>query len=386
MSKQNPQTEIGIGICGFGAMGKTHAYAVSVLPYFYSSLPFRASVRGVCTAHAEKTREICAQYRFPIAAEEEAVLLQDPSIRVIDICTPNRFHFETAMRAMRAGKHVLCEKPLCATAKEAQELSDFAKSHNLICGTVFNNRFLAPVLRARELIRDGAIGRLLSFDFSYLHNSALDRTRTVGWKQTASDAGGVLMDLCPHIFDLCVTLCGDIISLGAVSQIGVPTHLYPDGTLFYTDAEEAVYLTATLACGAIGTLRASKLCVGENDGLTFAIYGTDGALKFDLMDSSWLYYYDARKAGSALGGNAGFTRIECVGRYPAPSGSFPSPKAPNGWLRGHIGALHAYLCAVADNTPTSPSFADGAYVACLIDAAKESIKTGCAVSVPSRIR
>ncbi len=373
--------ELRIGLCGFGAMGKTHAFAVSALPYYYSPLPFKATVHGLCTAHPERTRTFCDTYGIPVAAEHEDELIADPSVDIIDICTPNPFHYETALRAMHAGKHVLCEKPLCATAAQAQELAAVAKERGLICGTVFNNRFLAPVLRAQQLVCEGTLGRLLSFRFDYLHNSCLDPTRKVGWKQTAAAAGGTLMDLGPHILDLCTCLCGSISSLFAVGQIGIPTHENPDGTVFHTDADESVYMTLTMQNGATGMLCASKLCIGENDGLTFALYGTEGALKFDLMEPSWLYFYNKNALHAPIGGNAGFTRIECVGRYPAPGGIFPSPKAPDGWLRGHIGSMYAYLSAVACGTPFTPSFADGAYVQKLIDAAATSMREGRTVSL-----
>ena len=94
------------------------------------------------------------------------------------------------------------------------------------------------------------------------------------------------------------------------------------------------------------------------------------------MQPNFLYFYDAAQKPSTLGGNTGYTAIECVGRYPEPGGSFPSPKAPSGWLRGHVGGMYAFLHAVATNTPSSPTFRDGAYVQKVMEAAYRSDRTG----------
>ncbi|MBR6727420.1 MAG: Gfo/Idh/MocA family oxidoreductase, partial [Clostridia bacterium] len=104
--------EIRIGLLGFGFMGKTHAFAVSNLPYFCGDLPFRASIRGVCTRSMEKSKAVAEEFGFPVAVDCEDDLINDPEIDVIDICTPNILHADTVRRALAAGKHIYCEKPL----------------------------------------------------------------------------------------------------------------------------------------------------------------------------------------------------------------------------------------------------------------------------------
>ena len=361
-----------IGLIGFGFMGKTHLWAIKNLPFFYD-LPFTAEVSTVCASaqHPEKSAEISRAYGIPRYADEAAII-NDPQIDVIDICTPNPCHFETAKAALRAGKHILCEKPLTVTAAEGFELAQLAQASGLTCGTVFNNRYLAPVMRAKQLIDEGRLGHILSFDFSYKHNSCIDPDRRVGWKQTAEAGGGTLFDLGPHVIDLCHFLCGRITTVIAKSQIAFPTHLKSDGSLWETNADEAFYMICSLENGAVGNITVSKLTQGANDELTFSINGTKGSLAFSLMDPNYLQFYDATAEGSPIGGVRGYTRIECVGRYPAPATSFPPPKAPVGWLRGHIGAMAAYLSAVNQNRPTSPSFDDGAYVQAVMEAAQKS--------------
>lgn len=275
---------------------------------------------------------------------------------------------------------MLCEKPLTASAEESRELAQLAASTGLTCGVVFNNRFLSPVLRARQLVEEGRLGRILSFDFAYRHNSCIDPERTVGWKQRATCGGGTLADLGPHVIDLCRLLCGEIVSVMGKSQIAFPTHRVPEGE-WLTDADEAFYLTATTASGAVGQITVSKLTQGANDELTFSVYGTEGAVRFDLMQPNYLYVYVNDAAGAPLGGLRGFTRVECVGRFDAPALPFPSPKAPVGWLRGHIGSMEHYLSAVYAHRSADPSFADGAAVDRIIAAARRSDAEGREVPV-----
>ena len=277
---------IRVGLCGFGFMGKTHLYALSNLPYFYD-LPYRAEVIGVCTAHRETADAAAEAFGIRRVYACEADMIADGDIDVIDICTPNPCHFTTARAAITAGKHVLCEKPLTASAEESRELAQLAASTGLTCGVVFNNRFLSPVLRARQLAEEGRLGRILSFDFAYRHNSCIDPERTVGWKQRATCGGGTLADLGPHVIDLCRLLCGEIVSVMGKSQIAFPTHRVPEGE-WLTDADEAFYLTATTASGAVGQITVSKLTQGANDELTFSVYGTEGAVRFDLMQPNYL--------------------------------------------------------------------------------------------------
>ena len=145
-----------------------------------------------------------------------------------------------------------------------------------------------------------------------------------------------------------------------------------DGREWRTNADEAFYLTAELECGAVGTIEANKLAFGTNDDLSFEIYGDAGAVRFSLMQPNYIGFYDGRKPGGDLGGERGFTMIECVGRYPAPCGIFPGVKAPTGWLTGHVGSMHAFLSSVRDGKPAAPSFADGAAVQHIMECAQRS--------------
>lgn len=358
-------------------MGKTHAFCVDNLKYYYDGLPFEVKISGVCTTSMEKSRAVAERYGLGKPCDCEDDLIYDPEINVIDVCTPNIYHFETVKKALLAGKHIYCEKPLCVTASEAKELARLAREKGLFCGMVFNNRHIPPALKAKELVEQGKIGRVLSFDVKYLHNSCADLTRNAGWKQNRDICGGgVLFDLGSHAIDMVYNLCGEFESVYGVPQIAYPVRRGADGGEWETNADEAFYMICRLKSGAVGNITVSKLVNGANDDLTVEIYGERGSLRFSVMQPNFLYFYDVTEKGGALGGERGYKAIETVGRYPAPGGLFPAPKAPTDWIRGHAHSIYSFFDALYEGRNPSPDFDDGAHVQAVMEAAYASAESG----------
>lgn len=365
--------EIRIGLLGFGAMGKTHLYAVNNLPFYYKDLPFSARVTKLVTAHRESAQKAASLYAIPAVAENEEEIINDPQIDVIDICTPNIYHYDTVCRALRAGKHVYCEKPLAVTHAQATEMAELAKKSGKTAQIVFNNRFMGAAMRARQLLAEGRLGRIISFRGEYLHTSAIFADKPIGWKQDREVCGGgVLFDLGSHVIDMIYYLCGRFESVVGASQIAFQNRVGMDGQPWKTNADEAFYVLARLECGAMGTIEVSKVAAGSNDDLNIEIRGEKGALRFSLMDPNFLYFYDGTREDGVLGGERGFQAIECVGRYPAPGGVFPGMRAPVGWLRGHVGSMYSFLASVAEGREATPSFDDGAHVQWVMEQAYQN--------------
>lgn len=360
--------KLNIGLLGAGNMGRTHAYALNSMKYFYHLTDFEPVLAGVCTRHIESARRFAQEYGIGRACDCEDELINDPSIDIIDVSTPNVFHYDTLKKAIAAGKHIYCEKPLCVTGAQAEEVAALAKEAGVTAQIVFNVRHMLPMQRARQLIEAGRLGRILSFRAVYLHSSCTDLTRSAGWKQDSTVCGGgVLFDLGSHVIDLVSYLCGPFASVTSRAQIAYPLRRGMDGAEWCTNADEAFYMLASLACGAMGTIEVSKITLGTNDDLRIEINGETGALRFDLMEPNWLWFYDGSRLPGAdhnhdAGGEIGWTRIECVGRYPEPGYALCGVKAPIGWLRGHVTSYYSFLRAVCDGTPAVPSFDDAAQV------------------------
>ena len=337
----------------------------------------------ICSRDKEKGEKVKNDWGFLYSETDTAKILANKEIDVIDICTPNIEHFDVIIKALGAGKNIYCEKPLVISGEQAAQVIEKAESvkdRENICAVVFHNRFSPAVLRAKQLIDEGRLGRIISFNCQYLHNSNIDLNKNAGWKQNADiGGGGVLFDLGSHAVDLVRFLCGgNFSSVSGTSQIFFPVRKGMDGKEWRTNADEAFYMTVKSDGGAVGTITASKLATGANSDLSIEIYGEKGALKYSLMQPNYLEFYDNTKPDGDFGGEKGFTKIECVQRYQKPGNVFPGPKSPIGWLRLHMHCYYLYLDSVYNNKLSDllPSFYDGAAVQNIMEKAYLSDKTG----------
>ena len=376
---------IHVGLIGYGAMGKAHSYAYRNLPLYYDNLPFRVNLAAVCSGHLATAERARDDLGYGYATDDYMRIIEDPAIEVVNICTPNNLHYDMLMAALAAGKHIYCDKPMvtndqeaAAVVKAAQAASAAGKTHQV----AFNNRFLTATLRARQLIDEGRIGRILSFRAEYLHAGSVDPHRPIGWKlDQAIGGGGVLFDLGSHVLDLMYFLMGEYAQVFAKNTIAYPMRPNSKGEMVPIRAEDTTLMLVEMKNGATGVIEATKVATGANDELRFEIHGDCGALRFNLMDPNWLEFYDNNLPEQTLGGERGYKKIECVQRYEKPGGGFPAPKASIGWIRSHVHCLYRFLDCVDRGQPASPSLLEGAYIQHVMTCAYESAATSRWISV-----
>ncbi|HBN83132.1 MAG TPA: hypothetical protein DDZ89_04750, partial [Clostridiales bacterium] len=228
-------------------------------------------------------------------------------------------------------------------------------------------------LKAKELIQEGRLGNILTFRACYLHSGSVDPVKPIGWKQDKYiGGGGVLLDLGSHVLDMIYYLLGEYRSVMAKTQVLYPKRPDKKGVWLDIAAEDAVYMTVRMKNNSLGTVEASKIATGTNDELRFEIHGDKGAIRFNLMDPNWLEFYDNTLPEGSYGGTRGFTKIECVQRYPKPGGDFPSSKGSIGWVRAHVHCLYSFLDSVFYKKQAVPSFEDGAYIQYVMEQAYRS--------------
>jgi predicted dehydrogenase len=370
--------ELGVGIVGFGFMGKTHTYAYKTMPFFYDSLPFKIKLKAVCSRRKETVQEAKEKYGFELATTDIGELYERDDIDIINICTPNLLHKEMVINALLAGKHVYCDKPLVVNNAEAGEILELLNNKpelsNLVTQVAYQNRFYPVTMRARQLIEEGAIGNPVSFRASYLHSGSVNPDKPIGWKQDKDCGGGVLADMGSHVLDMVYYLIGEYESVSAINHVLYPRRPDRNGKIINITAEDLFIMTARMKNGAVGTLEASKIATGTNDEFQVEIYGDKGALKFDLMNANWLEYYDNTVSDKPMGGRKGFTKIECVQRFEKPGGNFPPSKLSIGWLRAHVHSLYSFISCVHDGKKADPSIKEGAYIQYVMEKAFESDK------------
>lgn len=373
--------EINIAVLGTGFIGKVHTYAIKSLPFYYEGLPFRVKLKGVYSRTLESAIRAKEDYGFEFATDSLGDIFSSEAINAVSICLPNYQHRECVLRAIEKGLAIYCEKPLAADAGEADEITKALKGSSITNRIVFQNRFFACALRAKELVDEGKLGRILSFHVSYQHPSNLGN-KQFGWKfEKKYSCGGVLFDMGSHALDMLYYLLGEFKSVSAKMQTAYPQRLDKNGVVRQVEVEDAAYIIAEMKDGSSGTIQVSKIAAGSNDDFKVEIYGEKGSLRFDLMDPNWVDFYDNTAPECPLGGDRGFLKIESVQRYPNPGGRFPSSKLAGGWLRAHIHSMYDFLSCVYEGRRGKPDIADGAYIQYVMQKAYESDKTGMRINL-----
>lgn len=368
----------GVGMIGYGYMGKMHSYAYASLPYIYDPPAARVRLIGVCAA-SEASRSLAmdrAGYQFSTPDYRE--LLARPDIDIVNICTPNYLHAEQAMAAIRAGKHVYCDKPLSMTSDAAVEMAALARESGLTCQVTFQNRFCPALLRARRMVEDGFLGDVISFRAVYLHTGYNDPKRPISWKMRQETSGtGALTDLGSHIIDVVRWLAGDFHKVNARLRTLITQRPAAAGSteLVPVTVDDMAMLQVEMPNGALGTIEVSRVAIGAEDDLRLEINGTHGSIAFNLMEPNSLSVYDDRRAAGSYGGDRGWQRIETIQNYPKPA-VLPGGKAPVGWMRFHIESMHSFVSNVAGSRRGDPSFEDGLAVQRIIDTAVRSSQSG----------
>ncbi|NMA44053.1 MAG: Gfo/Idh/MocA family oxidoreductase [Oligosphaeraceae bacterium] len=365
-----------VGILGFGFIGKVHAYGYQNIPLYYDQQDFRTSISKVCTSRLETARKAANLLGSAQPVLDYREITEDPEIDIVNICTPNHLHHAALLSAIKHQKHIYCDKPLTATWEEAKEIKEALKEYRGISQMTLQNRFFPAVMRAKQLIEEGCIGRVLEFRASYLHSGSSDPKAPLKWKLSAEAGGGVVADLGSHVIDLMHYLLGDFSELSAATSIAYAQRPSADdpGKMLNVEAEDNMLLTVRLPNGAFGQISASKIATGTEDEVAFEIHGNKGAVR--LMPMQWhrLHYYNCAAPTAPQGGLRGWTAIDCGHRYDKPGG-FPTPKAVIGWMRGHMHCLYNFLANVHAGKQSEPDLKHGVYIQYLLEKVKESAKT-----------
>lgn len=376
--------QIRIGLVGYGFIGRIHTLAYKLLPMMYDPFPVDIKLVGVSTASQASMQKGVEQGGYEFGTTDWRELVERDDIDAIDCCTPNYLHKEVLIAAMRAGKQVCCDKPLAMNLAEAQEIVAVAQEMGVQHQMVFNYRFVPALMRAKQLVEEGLLGRVFSFRAAYLHAGYIDPARPMSWRLDLSKGGGgALFDLGAHVLDLVRFLLGEYDSILARTETFIKERPLPDrpDQRMAVEVDDLALMTVQMANGAVGTVEASRLATGTNDELRLEIHGQGGALRFNLMDPNWLYVFDAREPGAPIGGTRGFKAIETVQRYPPPA-VLPGPKFSIGWMRYHVASQYAFITSLVEGRPTGPDFVDGMKIQEVMEAGYISARERRWVSLP----
>ena len=372
---------IGVGVVGFGWMGRVHTQAYARLPHHYPAAPPIALV-AVADDVPGRAVEAAGRYGFARATLDWHDLVDDPAIQAVSITLPNFLHREVGSAFAAAGKHIWIEKPVGLSAADARAIKG-----NIQISVGFNYRNAPAVEKAREILHDGQIGQVTHARFRLLSDYAAHPEGALSWRFERERGGnGVLGDLGSHGIDLIRYLLGEIDALVADTAIFIPTRPRPTGATAGHQrgggepgpVENQDWLGALLrlTTGARVTLEASRVAVAEQNNYGFEIHGTKGALVWDF-----------RRMGE-LGVSTGSSyqdepvRTLFVGPRDGEYGTFqPGAGIAMGYDDLKVIEAYRFLRSIADGRPHGATIDDAIRSAEALDALEESVATGGWVSL-----
>src|SRR6266576_1284474 len=208
-----------VGLIGYKFMGKAHSNAWRQAPRFFD-LGAELELKTVCGRDKAAVRRAAKQLGWNQSATEWQQFVNDPDIDIVDICMPNDSHCHIALAAAKAGKAILCEKPLARSVAEAERMTAAVKKAavpNMVC---HNYRRIPAIALARQMIERGEIGdRIFHCRGRYAQDWIVDPKFPLVWRLQSSAAGsGALGDIFSHIVDLSRYLVGEMADICATTK------------------------------------------------------------------------------------------------------------------------------------------------------------------------
>ena len=385
--------ELNVGLIGGGFMGKAHSLAYAAMPMFFWPAPAMPVRKVLAEANADLAATAAKRFGFERSTSDWREIIEDPDIQVVDIATPNNLHAEVAIAAAKAGKHIICEKPLARTSEESKAMYEAVQDAGIVHMVAFNYRRTPAVALAKKYIEEGAIGKILSFRGTYLQDWSADPNSPLSWRFQKSIAGsGTLGDIATHVIDMARYLAGEITAVSSMMATWIPERPIQAGgadTLGTTkggggpraavDVDDEVITMLKFGSGAIGSVEATRNAYGRNNYITFEIHGTEGSIFFNYERRDELQVCFASDGGD----RRGFRTVYTGPAHPYGGGLWPIPALGIGYGETKIIEAYDFFKAIVEGGSVSPNFADGYQISLIDDAIVESAETGAWVEVPS---
>lgn len=383
--------KLNIAIIGAGFMGRAHSNAWSQLGKFFD-IDYEIVLKAAAGRNEKKMREFADRWGFEEITTDWKSLLTREDIDVIDILTPTYEHKEMAVAAMKAGKHVICEKPCALTYEEAKEMADVEQESHVITYLNHNYRKVPAVMLAKRMIQEGKLGEIYHWKGSYLQDWIMDAEFPLTWHlQKEKAGGGPLFDLSSHAVDLARFLIGEPKSVMAMTKTFIKERPLPgesaatfskgsqdtDKGKGAVTVDDAAFMTVEFESGALGNIDSSRFAAGRKNYNCFEVYGSKGAVCFNLERMNELEYFDHTKEGDQKGYS---TILATESTHPYVGAWWPQGHII-GYEHTFVHAFYEFVNAIQNGKKIVPNFADGAQITRILEAAQKSSLEGRKVAV-----
>ena len=368
---------LNIGLIGYGFMGRTHSNAFRQAPRFFT-LPYEPVLKAVAARNAERVKAFAENWGYESYDTDWRNLVARKDIDVIDIASPNDTHQEIAIAAAKAGKMVMCEKPLGRTAKEAQTMVDAVEKAGVPNTVWYNYRRVPAITLIKELLDEGKFGRIFHYRAKFLQDWTISQDLPQGgeglWRLDVNVAGsGVTGDLLAHNIDTALWLNGPIAEVTAMTETFVKQRKHNlTGKVEPVGIDDASAFLCRFENGSLAMFEATRYARGHKALYTLEINGEHASAFWDLHDLHRIQYFDHRDEGRVRG----WRNVHIT------DGDHPYMK--HWWVPGlQIGYEHTFIHQFADfveaaakGQSIAPSFRDGLATDHVTDAVLKSAQSG----------
>jgi len=365
-----------IGLIGYGFMGRAHSNAYRKVNNFFE-LKHACVLQAACARDKDKVNAFAQQWGYQSVETDWRKLIARDDIDAVDICVPNNLHTEIAIAAAKAGKMILCEKPLAMNGEEGKRMVAAVEKAGLPNMVWYTYRRVPAVTLAKQLIDEGRLGKIFHYRAKFLQDWTISADLPQGgtglWRLDVKAAGsGVTGDLLAHCIDTALWLNGSIDKVNAMTETFIKQRKHTlTGKVEKVGIDDACAMLARFTNGSLATFESTRYARGHKALYTLEINGEHASIFWDLHDLHRLQYFDHRDEGIVRGWRS----------IHVSDGDHPYIK--HWWVPGlQIGYEHSFIHQVADfirgletGKPAGPTFRDALETQYVCDAILKSART-----------
>ena len=370
--------EIRIGMIGYGFMARTHTNGYRKVGNFFPELTYQPKLKAVCGRTKEKVEAFSKQWGYESIETDWKDLIARDDIDAVDICVPNNLHTEIAVAAARAGKMIICEKPLSRTVKEGEKMVEAVENAGVKNTVWYNYRRIPAVTLAKQIVDSGKLGKIFHYRANFLQDWTISPELPQGgealWRMDKNVAGsGVTGDLLAHCIDTAMWLNGGIKDVSAVTETFIKERLHQETEkVEKVEIDDACIFHCHFNNGSLGVFESTRYARGHKALYTFEINGENGSVRWDLHDLNRLEFFDYSDDSEVRG----WRSIHVT--------DGDQPYMDKWWVPGlSIGYEHTFIHQVADflesletEKPCRPTFKDAQETQKVCEAVLNSASSG----------
>jgi predicted dehydrogenase len=368
--------KLNVGLIGCGFMGRTHSNASRKVNNFFD-LEYQPVLKAVCDMDEARAKAFAAKWGYESYETDWRKLIARKDIDLVDITLPNNMHQEVACAAAKAGKMILCEKPLARTGQEGLKMVQAIEKAGVPNLVSYNYRRIPAITLAKQLIDEGRLGHIFHYRAKFLQDWTISKDLPQGgpglWRLDVKVAGsGVTGDLLAHCIDTALWLNGSIDKVNAMTETFIKQRKHTEtGKVEKVGIDDACAFLARFQNGSLATFESTRYARGHKALYTLEINGEHASIFWDLHDLHRLQYFEHRDEGRLRG----WRSIHVTdGDHPYMA-KWWVPGLAIGYEHSFVHQLADFLDGLAKGKPASPTFREALETQYVCDAVLKSAKT-----------